>query len=237
LRVPGIGGRVDWSPDGTVFVTEGPEDSGMVNIRDAETGETVRSFRGHDGDIVDVAFNHDGTLLATTGDDGAARIWRTATGDEVRTVRMPRTDETWLADGPSFSHDGTLFAAAWPLEGVVKVIDLASGRIVREIRSVSSPHTTTFDPTGARLAITSWEVPTTVVDLASGDEALTLEKHFVYPIMDAAWSPDGQSIATAGLDGGISVFDAGTGQQLFSIVGTGGHAWTGRLTPPGSSPA
>jgi WD40 repeat protein/DNA-binding SARP family transcriptional activator/class 3 adenylate cyclase/energy-coupling factor transporter ATP-binding protein EcfA2 len=225
LRVPGIGGQVDWSPDGTVFVTEGPEDGGIVDIRDAETGETVRSFRGHDGDVVDVAFNHDGTLLATTGDDGAARIWRTATGDELRTVRMPLTNETWGAVGPSFSPDGSLFAAAWPGEGLVTVIDLASGRIVREISSVRSPNTTTFDPAGARLLITSYEVPTTIVDLASGDEAFTLEEHLLYPIMDAAWSPDGESIATAGFDGGVRVFDSGTGQQLFSIHGTGGHVF------------
>ena len=35
LRVPDIGGWVDWSPDGKSFVTEGPEDSGMIDIRDA----------------------------------------------------------------------------------------------------------------------------------------------------------------------------------------------------------
>jgi WD40 repeat protein len=225
LRVPGSGGRVDWSPDGTVFVTEGPEDSGIVDIRDAQTGETVRSFRGHDGDILDVAFNHDGTLLATTGDDGAARIWRTATGNELHTVRMPVTDKTWRVEGPSFSHDGSLFAAAWPWEGLVKVIDLASGRIVREIRSVASPNTTTFDPTGARLAITSFEGQAAVVDLASGDEGFALGEHLAYPIMDAAWSPDGQSIATASFDGGVGVFDSGTGHPRFSIAGTGGHAF------------
>ncbi|HEX6423864.1 MAG TPA: BTAD domain-containing putative transcriptional regulator, partial [Acidimicrobiales bacterium] len=32
LHVPGTGGRLDWSPDGTVFVTEGPDGSGIVDI-------------------------------------------------------------------------------------------------------------------------------------------------------------------------------------------------------------
>jgi WD40 repeat protein len=138
---------------------------------------------------------------------------------------MPLTDDTWGADGPSFSHDGSLFAAAWPGEGLVNVIDLASGQIVREIRSVASPNGTTFDPTGARLAITSWEGQTAVMDLASGDEVFALGEHVLYPIMDAAWSPDGQSIATASFDGGVRVFDAGTGHQRFSIHGTGGHVF------------
>ena len=113
----------------------------------------------------------------------------------------------------------------------MKVIDLASGRIVREIRSVASPNRTIFDPTGARLAITSWEVPTTVVDLASGDVAFALDEVLLYPVMDTAWSPDGQSIATAGFDGGVRVFDGGTGHQRFSIHGTGGHAFAVDWSP------
>ena len=51
-------------------MTEGPENSGMIDIRDAETGERVLSFKGHDGDINDVAFSPDGSRLASTGDDG-----------------------------------------------------------------------------------------------------------------------------------------------------------------------
>jgi WD40 repeat protein/DNA-binding SARP family transcriptional activator len=228
LHVPGVGGRLDWSSDGTVFVSEGPEGSGVVNIRDARTGESVRSFRGHDSDITDVAFNHDGTLLATTGSDAAARIWDPAGGEELHTIRVPVSDQDLAgfanarylgASGPSFSRDGSLFAAAWPEEGVVKVVDLATGRIVREVRSLPGPRETSFDPTGARLAITSSSAPTAVVvDVASGDEAFVLEG----PFTDVAWSPDGESIATAGFGGGARVFDARTGKQRFAILDTGG---------------
>ena len=83
LTVPGVGGALDWSPDGTIFVTEGPEDSGLIDIRDATTGTSVRSFHGHDIDVNGVAFSSDGSMLATTGDDGALRVWDPATGDEL----------------------------------------------------------------------------------------------------------------------------------------------------------
>ena len=53
LEVPGLGGLLAWSSRG-VFVTEGPENSGMIDIRDAETGESVLAFEAHDGDINDV---------------------------------------------------------------------------------------------------------------------------------------------------------------------------------------
>ena len=86
LSVPRLGGSVDWSPDGTLFVTEGPEDSGVVDLRDARTGESVRSWVGHDADVNFVTFSPDGTMLATTGDDGAARAWDLRTGDELWSV-------------------------------------------------------------------------------------------------------------------------------------------------------
>ena len=54
-----------------MFVTEGPEDTGLIDIRDAETGVSIQSFHGHDPDVNDVAFSNDSSMLATTGDDGA----------------------------------------------------------------------------------------------------------------------------------------------------------------------
>jgi WD40 repeat protein/DNA-binding SARP family transcriptional activator/class 3 adenylate cyclase len=220
LRVPGVGGRLDWSPDGTVFVTEGPVGSGVVDIRDARTGKTVWTFEGHDVDLADVAFNHDGTMLATTGFDGAARIWDPATGTELHTVQSPDKGAVW-AYGPSFSPDGSLFAAAWPSEGVVRVLDLDTGRIVREVRSVPAPLDTTFDPTGERLAISSSNAPgAVVVDVGSGDDVVTLEGH-LHLVTDVSWSPDGASIATASADGSARIFDARTGSQISALLGSG----------------
>ena len=40
-----LGGTLDWSPAG-VFVTEGPENTGTIDLRDATTGESVRSWVG-----------------------------------------------------------------------------------------------------------------------------------------------------------------------------------------------
>jgi WD40 repeat protein len=225
-RVPGVGGRVDWSPDGTVFVTEGPEGSGIVDIRDARTGQSVRSFRGHDGDIIDVAFNHDGTLLATTGADGAARIWDTATWEELHTVVVAGDDGGSRVSGPSFSRVGALFSAAWPAHGVVQVVDLGSGHVVREIRSVPSPEDTSFDPTGTRLAIGSEILPVAkVVDVASGSDVVVLEVGR-YWVTEVAWSPDGRSIAAAGAEGGIDIFDPGERRLRLSALGTGGSVWS-----------
>jgi WD40 repeat protein/DNA-binding SARP family transcriptional activator/class 3 adenylate cyclase len=230
LRVPGVGGSLDWSPDGTIFVTEGSENAGIVDIRDAQTGESLRSWHGHDIDVNDVAFNHDGTMIATTGDDGAARIWDPETGRELHSLvsstvgagadpsgPTASTGQVW---GPSFSADGSLFAAAWQDEGVVRVLDLATGRVVSEIRSIPAPRDTSFDPTGSRIAVASFVQPVAVVvDVASGTKVFSLEGHVGGFVHDVAWSPDGTAIATAGADASARVFDASTGRQRFALLG------------------
>ena len=124
LEVPGLGGMLAWSPRG-VFVTEGPENSGVIDIRDSETGERVRSWQGSERDVTDVAFSPDGSELATTATDGWLKVWDPSTGKLLASVEGD--SEAW---GPSFSADGSLVSAAWGGDngnGMVRVLDLSTG--------------------------------------------------------------------------------------------------------------
>ena len=137
------------APTGTVFVTEGPENSGLIDIRDADTGASVRSFHGHDDDVNDVVFSSDGSMLATTGDDGAVRVWDPTTGERLFEVQHDYEEggPPVGVNGPSFSPDGTRFAAVWRT-GVVRVIDVDTGDVDRRDRSVRGPAPTSA-PTGS----------------------------------------------------------------------------------------
>ncbi|MGB9374314.1 MAG: BTAD domain-containing putative transcriptional regulator, partial [Jiangellales bacterium] len=109
--VANVGGTVAWSPNGDIFVTEGPEETGLIDLRDPDTGQSVRSFVGHDIDINDVAFSPSG-LLATAGDDGALRVWDP---DDGRLVSQYQgRGQVW---GPAFSPDSTRVSASWQDEG------------------------------------------------------------------------------------------------------------------------
>lgn len=218
LSVPAVGGALDWSPDGRWFLTEGPEESGIVDIRDAETGASVRSFVGHGIDINDVAFSPDSSMVATAGDDGYLKVWDVRTGRELLATKSPGVpDETvW---GVSFSPDGTKVAASWHGVEEVRVLDVASGDIVQTIGAPLS-ETTSFSPDGTTLLLAPADRDPMVVDIATGETVLTLAGDHGR-VRKARYSPDGRWIAVGGDDGVAAIWDAERGEPR---AGTDRHA-------------
>jgi WD40 repeat protein/DNA-binding SARP family transcriptional activator len=233
MTVPGLGGHLDWSPPGA-FVTEGLEGSGIVDIRDAATGERVLGFQGHDGDITDVAFSRDGAKLATTGDDGMLKVWDVSTGELLASVPGKGT-----ASGPSFSADGSMVAAAWS-EGrrSIQVVDLPAVRVVWTHRitvALAEAADTALSPDGDHIAVTITAVDGAVFDLETGERAFGLKTGGNVGVpLPVSWSPDGQFIATGGADGMARVWDAETGSLRFTLTGHTGFVWSVAWSPDSS---
>jgi WD40 repeat protein len=210
-----LGGTLDWSPAG-VFVTEGPENTGEIDLRDATTGESVRSWIGHENsDVNDVQFSNDGSMLATAGDDGSLKIWDPDTGEEISSVRG--TTSAW---GQSFDADGRLVAAAWPDEGIVRVAEAATGTIVRTLEGLDSYVVdTALSPDGSRLVLASGdEDVASVFDVRTGDLLFELPRH-TNSVYAVSWSPDGRWVATASADSSVRVWEAATGTLEERLVG------------------
>jgi WD40 repeat protein len=74
-----------------------------------------------------MAFSPDGTQLATTSDDGTARIWDLATG----TARATLNSHTNWVRGVIFSPDGTQLATASD-DGSARIWDVEQG-VVRAV--------------------------------------------------------------------------------------------------------
>lgn len=219
LTVPDEGGYVDWVDNGdlgSVFVTQGVEESGIVNVRDATTGEVMRSWRADDVDVNDVAFSADGSHLATTGDDGTLKLWDPGEAIELARWGEPGDREVW---GPSFSPDSALLAAAWPYEGVVLVVDVETHDEVLRLSDLPVPHRTAFSPDGRWLAMAlRGEHVAVVVDLATGGEVFRTVGH-TWPLQDVGWSPDGRWLGTSSDDNTARIYDGATGEQRFTIFG------------------
>jgi serine/threonine-protein kinase len=73
-------GLLGLSPDGKLVVTTDPQNAAAVDLRNAETGQTVAALAvpGQQNPPSTVAFSADGDSLAIGYDDGEARLWHLA---------------------------------------------------------------------------------------------------------------------------------------------------------------
>jgi len=236
-RIDGVGGTVAWSPRGDYLVSEGPEESALVDLRRAADGSSVRRWGTDSIDINDVAFNSDGSMLATTGDDGALRLWDPDSGSLLASSQIPDGGGVW---GPAFSADGTRAAAAWIDPELIRIIDTTSGELISEIEGYRAI-AVSLSPDGTRIAFGSDGGPAYVVDVASGRTLIELDSASAGWSRIVRFSPDGRWIAGSGGDGITRVWDAATGERRTTLGETGSAhislAWSAdsRLLAVGSA--
>lgn len=88
-----------YSRDGVWIATAGAS-TGEVRVHDAENSSRKATLRGHDGVVFGLAFNPDGSRLATAGFDGLVRVydWKR---EMLLTVLSPVPPPIASKDGPS----------------------------------------------------------------------------------------------------------------------------------------
>jgi PH-interacting protein len=97
------------------YVITGSDDR-LVKIWSSETGLCLRSCRGHEGDITDMAVSSGNTLVASASNDCSIRIWRLPDGVPISVLRGHTSSVTAITFSPrqgcehlllSTSDDGT----------------------------------------------------------------------------------------------------------------------------------
>ena len=206
---------ITFNPSGTkLAIAIATMGDGWVEIIDVTTGEVMLTLTGHADDVNDVAYNTDGTKIATASNDGSVRVWDTSTGEEL--MKFGGQDVPLFS--LEFSPDDR-FIAAGGYDGRVKIWDTESAELTITLEGHSnSIYSVDFTPDGQYLVTASIDGTTKVWDISKGGnrEWLTLAGHN-HVVFSVDYSPDGKQIATSSWDGTAAVWDADTGDKLLTF--------------------
>jgi WD40 repeat protein/basic membrane lipoprotein Med (substrate-binding protein (PBP1-ABC) superfamily) len=170
-------------------------------------------LRGHNDLISGAVFSSDGSRIATTSDDGTARIWDAQTGAELLSLR---TDVTNAVHGVAFSPDGKLLATAGK-NGTAIIWNASTGeKMFNMVGHSDEVAGFDFSPDGKWLATASEDRTVKIWNTLNGKEKLMLTGHFG-EVWYVVFSPDGKKLATASNDGSARIWDATTGERLLTI--------------------
>jgi WD40 repeat protein len=171
-------------------------------------------------DVNDVQFSQDGSMLATSHDDGALRVWDPGSGERIAAVQGAGP-----VLGVSFDADGSLVAASWVEGPMIRIARPATGEVVRTIDPPGLPIDTALSPDGERIVAGDlFGGGARVYDVATGEVILVLPGR--YSVGAVSWSPDGRWIATGSGDSFVRVWNAETGELEQRLSGHTGEVIT-----------
>jgi len=215
------------SPDGALFATS--PGAGRVTLWRTHEDRVERGLAGPTGAIESLAFDHDGRLLAATGDGPETVVWDVRTRKIV--LGLKRGGPLGSA-AVAFSADDRLVATAG-IDGRVRVYRVSTGEQVGGFSVHGSLQDLDFSPDGSRLAAAGLTGEIALWDPKSGRVERRLDHHVA--ILSLRFSPDGRTIATGDLAGAVDFWDASTGRPAAPpLAGQNGLVFSVSYSPDGS---
>jgi WD40 repeat protein len=165
-----------------------------------------------------IAFNPDGSLLASGHMDGTIILWDPATGQRVRTL----AGHARYINSLAFSPDGRLLASGSD-DDTAKLWDPNSGSVVRTINpDSSSVRSVAFSPDGKLLASGTRGGNAMFWNPLTGELLKSLPRHGAEGVWSVAFSFDGLLFASGESGGIINFWNVQTGASLHKTYGYGG---------------
>lgn len=118
---------------GEKFIRQNSEvifDRQQIRLWDVNSGKCLNILQGHIHWVRSVAFNSDGTLLASCSHDQTIRLWEVDTGKCVQSLHG---HSSWIRS-VAFSPNGNMLASGGN-DGTIKLWDVQTGISFKTLRS------------------------------------------------------------------------------------------------------
>lgn len=241
---------VAFSPDGTRLASGSTDNT--ARIWDLAKGKTVRKLgdfdggfgirwpylRGHECQVVSVAFSPDGKWLATAGND---RWWSSGSGEQTIRIWDLENPLRWERIVPAPGVESLRYAPdgktlSWRCnDESLNFLDPVSGKeILPQEAHRAAVNAVVYFPDGKTIATGSSDGTIRLWDTASGKTLRVLTGH-AGAVNGLAIAPDGATLASASADNTGGLWDLTTGKRRFSLKGHNNDVLAVAFTPDGKT--
>jgi WD40 repeat protein len=237
-----------FAPDGKTLASGSPIEDAHIYLWEVATGKRLRRWKAHRRGVSALAFAPDGKTLASGGSSGlakwgsgradpyAAALWDPATGKKVYQFKGHMD---WVG-AVSFSKDGKTLATAGfhaTRRPSLRVWRVADGKCLRRVadEGMCHPGYLAFAPGGKTLV--AWgEGKLRFWDVGRGTRSGAIPDSHDF-VVQAAFSPDGKTLACGGERGRVLLWDLARRAERFESAGHTGSILSVAVSPDGKTVA